>query len=372
MTRIYNAIGLMSGTSMDGIDIALVRTDGDTIVECQESSSAPYDDDLRKLIVHAIEDAASVSDRRDRRGRLHAAEQQITHAHAKAVDRFLSENALSGRDIDVIGFHGQTVLHRPDIKLTMQIGDAGQLASMTGIDVMADMRAADVAEGGQGAPLVPVFHHALAVVHGIDMPVAFLNVGGVANVTCISGREDMLAFDTGPGNGLLDDWSALHTGSPMDRDGRLARAGRVDEACLEQLLSNPYFDLPPPKSLDRADFTYDAVSRLSVEDGAATLTAFSARAVAAALRFLPTVPKTWIVCGGGRRNPSLMNALSDSLAGDLVNCDALGLDGDAVEAQAFAYLAVRCLNGAPITFPGTTGVDRPMTGGVHFVPSQAA
>ncbi len=372
MTRIFTAIGLMSGTSMDGIDVALVRTDGEAVVECLQSSSAPYDEDVRDLIVSAVRDATGLSDRMDRRGKLHEAEQRITSAHAEAIEGFLAENSLAHRDIDVIGFHGQTVLHRPEERLTVQIGDGAALSRDIGIDVMADMRAADVAAGGQGAPLVPVFHRALAAAHGIELPVAFLNVGGVANVTCINGHEEILAFDTGPGNGLLDDWSALHTGSPMDIDGKLADAGQVDDQCLDRLLTHPYFDIAPPKSLDRADFNYDAVSSLSAEDGAATLTAFSARAVAAAERFLPAVPKTWIVCGGGRRNPSLMSALDECLSGDIVNCDALGFDGDAIEAQAFAYLAVRCLKGQPITFPGTTGVGQPMTGGVHFFPTQAA
>ena len=357
---------------MDGIDVALVRTDGEAVVECLQSTSAPYDEDVRSLIVHAIKDAAGLSDRMDRRASLREAEQTITHAHSRAIEKFLTEIGLARRDVDVIGFHGQTVLHRPEERLTVQIGDGAALSRDTGIDVMADMRAADVTAGGQGAPLVPVFHRALAAAHGIETPVAFLNIGGVANVTCIAGQEEILAFDTGPGNGLLDDWSALHTGYPMDRDGKLAGAGRVDEPRLERMLALPYFEHIPPKSLDRADFSYDVVSGLSAEDGAATLTAFSARAVAAAVRFLPAVPKTWIVCGGGRRNPSLMSALDEHIPGEIVNCDTLGLDGDAIEAQAFAYLAVRCLKGLPITFPGTTGVGQPMTGGVHYIPTQAA
>ena len=271
----------------------------------------------------------------------------------------------------VIGFHGQTVLHRPEQHLTIQLGNGRVLADRLGIPVVYDFRAADVAAGGEGAPLAPVLHRALVRRLEREAPVAVLNVGGVANVTYIDG-DDLIACDTGPGNALIDDFLRLRTGQLLDTDGRAAQAGAVDEAAIAKFLAHPFFAKPPPKSVDRNDFRSSlgaAFDDRSVEDGAATLTALTAASVARIVPLLPRAPKTWIVAGGGARNPTLLRMLAERVAPARVETahDA-GWSIDSLEAQAFAYLAVRSLHGLPITFPGTTGVPRPLCGGVFARP----
>jgi anhydro-N-acetylmuramic acid kinase len=274
----------------------------------------------------------------------------------------LSKARLTPGEVGLLGFHGQTILHAPDQGKIWQIGDGGLLAAETGIDVVCDFRSADVAAGGQGAPLVPVFHAALAA--GLEKPLAVLNIGGVANVTWIGASGDLLAFDTGPGNAPIDDWALRHTGSAVDRDGALARAGTVDRKVLDRLLVHPFFDQRPPKSLDRNSFDLSQVNKLGTADGAATLTAFTTNAVHRAATHFPAPVRRWIVCGGGRHNPAILQGLRDLLGVPVDPAEALGWDGDALEAQAFAYLAVRSVQGLPLSLPGTTGVSRPQRGGV--------
>jgi anhydro-N-acetylmuramic acid kinase len=288
-------------------------------------------------------------------------ERAITEAHAEAVAAFRARHGIS--EIDVIGFHGHTILHRPQEGRTWQIGDGALLARLCKADVVCDFRSADVAAGGEGAPLVPLFHAALAA--PLARPLAVLNIGGVANVTWIGADgSEILAFDTGPGNAPIDDWAREHTGEPVDRDGALARTGRADENLVRAFLAHPYFEQTPPKSLDRDDFARFRPTGLDAAAGAATLTAMSAAAAAAAIRFLPAPPRRWLVTGGGRHNPALMDELRRRLAAPVQPVEETGWDGDALEAQAFAYLAVRTLKGFPITFPTTTGVAQPLAGGV--------
>lgn len=361
------AIGLMSGTSQDGVDVALIETDGETITEFGPTASRPYSEAERALLRRATAAAANLTDRAARPPLVAEAERLITDAHGEAVEAFLAANALDAGSVAAIGFHGQTLLHRPERRLTLQIGDGVALAKRLGLAVVYDFRAADVAAGGQGAPLVPIYHRALARRLGLPAPVAVLNVGGVANVTFIEGG-DLIACDTGPGNALLDDFLQLRTGQPLDTDGRKAAAGRVDETTIARVLAHPFFAAPPPKSLDRNDFRSlagDALGGFGVEDGAATLTALTAAAVARVVPLLPRRPATWIVAGGGARNPTLLRMLAERLNPARVEtADAIGWSIDALEAQAFAYLAVRSLRGLSITFPGTTGVSQPLTGGL--------
>jgi len=348
-------IGLMSGTSLDGVDAAWVETDGVRVGRFGRTLTIPYDGKLRADL-RAILDRAPRMEPDD--PALADAVARLTDAHVRAV-RELGEPA------DLIGFHGQTILHQPDRRRTWQVGDAARLARETGIRVAFDFRSTDVAAGGQGAPLVPVFHAALAA--GLEMPLAILNIGGVANVTWIGADGTLSAFDTGPGNGPLDDWAGRHTGERFDRDGALARAGTVNPAVLARLMEAPYFRALPPKSLDRLDFSRDLaaseVENLSPADGAATLAAFTAAAVAAAP--FPAAPKRWLVCGGGRHNPAIMAALRARLgvAVEPVEVEKVGWDGDALEAQCFGFLAARVVAGLPLSFPGTTGVPHPMPGG---------
>jgi anhydro-N-acetylmuramic acid kinase len=358
------ALGLMSGTSLDGIDVALIETDGERIARFGPVGYRAYAEGERDLLRRALAAATGLTERTARPGVLGEAEALGTRAHAEAVEDFLRAQGLDRSAIAVVGFHGQTVLHRPEDRLTVQIGDGAALARRIGLPVVFDLRAADVAAGGQGAPLVPVFHRALVETLRRPHPVAVLNIGGVANVTYIDGA-DLIACDTGPGNALIDDFMMAKSGAPCDRDGAAASRGRVDEAWLAGALAHLYFAAPPPKSLDRNAFASLDASSFSLEDGAATLTALTAAAVAAVVPLLPRPPRSWIVAGGGARNPTMMRMLAERLAPASVEAaQTLGWSSDAIEAQAFAFLAVRSLNGLPITFPGTTGAPGPMTGGI--------
>jgi anhydro-N-acetylmuramic acid kinase len=359
------ALGLMSGTSLDGIDVALIETDGERVARFGPVGYRPYGEAERDLLRRALAAATALTERAARPGVLAEAEALVSEAHAEAVEDFLRAQRLDLKDIAVVGFHGQTVLHRPEQRLTVQIGDGGALVRRIGMPVVFDLRAADVAAGGQGAPLVPVFHRALITNLPRPHPIAVLNIGGVANVSYIDGADDLVACDTGPGNALLDDFMMAKSGAPCDHDGAAAAQGQADESWLAGALAHPYFAAPPPKSLDRNAFASLDASGLSLANGAATLTAFTAAAVLAVVPLLPRPPRSWIIAGGGARNPTMMRMLSERLAPARVEAaQTLGWSSDAIEAQAFAYLAVRSLNGLPITFPGTTGAPRPMTGGV--------
>jgi anhydro-N-acetylmuramic acid kinase len=351
-------IGLMSGTSLDGVDAAWLETDGERIGAFGPTLTLPYDDRLRADLRRILDQAPNL-DPDDRR--LQSAVARLTEYHVRAV-------AALGRPADLIGFHGQTILHQPDRRRTWQVGDATELARRTGIPVAHDFRSADVAAGGQGAPLAPVYHAALA--RDVAKPLAVLNIGGVANVSWIGAAGELVAFDTGPGNGPLDDWIARRSGAAFDRDGAIARSGQIDTSVLNRLLADPYFSRLPPKSLDRLDFAASlATSRLedlSPADGAATLVGFIAAATT--LAPLPATPLRWLVTGGGRHNPAIMTALRARLGVPVEPVEALGWDGDAIEAQCFGFLAARTRAGLPISFPGTTGVPRPMTGGRMTMP----
>jgi anhydro-N-acetylmuramic acid kinase len=365
------AIGLMSGTSMDGVDAAVIETDGETIAAFGPTGYRPYSDAERDLLRRALADAVAMTARDQRPGMLGAAEALVTRAHAEAVEALRADHELP--DIAVVGFHGQTVLHRPGDKLTVQLGDGAALGLRLKLPVVYDLRDADLQAGGQGAPLVPVFHRALLRKLGRPHPVAVLNVGGVANVTYVDG-EELIACDTGPGNALLDDFMREHTGRARDEDGRAAAAGRVDEAALSEMLAHPFFARRAPKSLDRNDFRdwvarHARLAEKSTEDGAATLTALTAATAARIVALLPRTPATWIVAGGGARNPTLLRMLADRVAPATVEtADQVGWSTDALEAQAFGFLAVRTLKGLPLSFPATTGAPRPMTGGILVRP----
>jgi anhydro-N-acetylmuramic acid kinase len=353
------AIGLMSGTSCDGIDAALIHTDGTSIDDFGPTFELSYDVAFRARLQSCFGGKGPVA----------AVERELTERHADAVRQLLAEAGRTPSEIGVVGFHGQTIHHAPAQRQTVQIGDGALLAKLTGIDVVNDFRSADVGAGGQGAPLAPVYH--LARAYGLQKPVAVLNLGGVGNVTWIGPSESngdgtLIAFDTGPANALLDDWALRHTGQPLDVDGALAKSGRPSTAALAQLKSDPYFSLPAPKSLDRQHFKAladAALAGLSAADGAATLVAFTVWSAAEAVNTFPSPAREWLVCGGGRRNPAIMQRLRSALSCPVRAVDEVGWNGDALEAQAFAFMAVRSLRGLPLSFPGTTGVPKPMTGG---------
>lgn len=369
---LMTAIGLMSGTSMDGIDIAMIRTDGESAIEIGPAIFVPYEAAFRKRLEAGLEVAKAIVKRTDRPGDLSALERDITNRHAEAVAGFLSSIPASA---DVIGFHGQTVLHRPAQGLTVQLGDGASLAKSTGIAVVYDMRANDMAHGGQGAPLVPAYHAALArsrpdVFQG-RYPVVFVNIGGISNITYVPEYGYPVAFDTGPGNALIDQWVQREGGIPYDDGGRIASEGGIIRTVVADYLEKPFFDMPGPKSLDRLDFDLTEVAGLELADGARTLAAVSAEAILKAVEHLPERPKLWILCGGGRKNPHIVNDMRAGAAAasaEVMLMEDAGWNGDFTEAEAWAYLAVRSHRGLPLTFPTTTGCKTAVSGGIIAAP----
>jgi anhydro-N-acetylmuramic acid kinase len=350
---VFTAIGLMSGTSLDGVDAALVRTDGESLVEPGPWVTTAYPSQLRDGI-------RALLGKTERDEAVANIERALTQYNTATINKLLEKNSVTYSKINIIGFHGHTITHRPEQGFTWQLGDAEMLASNAEVDVIADFRVADVSAGGQGAPLAPLYHRALAA--GQDKPVAILNIGGVANVTWI-GDDTIIAFDTGPGNALIDDWIACHDAGRFDPGGDIARGGTATASVVEEMLSSPYFSAPPPKSLDRQDFDLALIEAQSLEDGAATLTAVTVDAVMAARAHFPTPVKKWLVTGGGRNNAYLMESLAMGLGVPVLPVESAGWQGDALEAHAFGYLAVRSLRGLPLSLPTTTGVPAPMTGG---------
>lgn len=357
MAGTMRALGLMSGTSMDGVDAAVLETDGETIAGFGPSAFRAYAPEERAVLRGAL-------GRWPEAEGLEPVEALVRRAHGVVVGRF--------EGLDLVGLHGQTLAHEPRGRGTHQIGRGDLLARDCGLPVVWDFRSADVASGGEGAPLVPFFHFACARWIGARAPLAFLNLGGVGNVTWVDPRARapeeagaLMAFDTGPGNALIDDFLAARTGRAFDEGGAVAAEGRVAADALGDLAQHPYLSRPPPKSLDRQDFHgfLDRVAGLSTEDGAATLAALTALCVAEAARHFPEPPARWLVCGGGRRNATLMRMIGARSNAPVEPAEAAGLDGDMLEAQAFAYLAVRVLRGLPTSAPGTTGCRLPVSGG---------
>lgn len=356
------ALGTMSGTSLDGVDAAMVLTDGQRIFEFGPNAFRPYTPAEQKVLRAAlgcwpgdpgVAEAARI----------------VETAHAELMSRF--------KGVEIAGFHGQTLAHDPGGRGTHQAGCGASLAATLGLPVVWDFRSEDVRLGGQGAPLAPFYHFALAKRLGPGAPVAFLNLGGVGNLTWIDplapqpeSEGALLAFDTGPANAPINDLLAARRGAACDTDGALAGAGRVDEAIVEAFLCHPYFRRSPPKSLDRNDFHSQlaAIDQLGDADAAATLTAIAAAAVAAGSTYFPRPVSQILVGGGGRHNPALMAELSRRLPCPVIPVEAAGLDGDMLEAQAFAYLAVRVAHGLTTSAPGTTGVSKAISGGTVSSP----
>ncbi len=361
MGRTFRAVGVISGTSMDGIDVALVETDGER-VSPGPGGTYPYPADLRKQLLAVAADAKTAES-----APLTELEAAVTAAHGDAIARFLGDNAIAPAALDLIGLHGQTIYHRPERRFTRQLGHGAVIAKRFGVKTVNRFRHADVAAGGQGAPLVPLYHRALAV--ALPQPLMVLNLGGVGNVTFID-RDNVIAFDTGPASAMIDDFVRRRRGVPFDEGGRIAAAGRADAEMLKRFATHPYFQRKPPKSLDRNDFVamVAGIERLSDEDGAATLTEFTIAATVAALRHVPSRPLRWLVAGGGRRNAHIMARLGKELGVPVQPVEAVGWDGDFLEAQCFGYLAARAVLGLPLSLPTTTGVPAPLTGGEISIP----
>ena len=349
-------LGCMSGTSMDGVDVALVETDGQDLMRFGPVGFRPFADDERAVLRSALGHFA--------RSVPQEAHEVIDRTHAELVGQY------SG--LDLIGFHGQTTAHDPERGRTCQIGDGARLAKTTGVPVVWDFRSDDMAAGGVGAPLAPFFHHALARHLSVEAPVAFVNIGGVANVSFVdpsfaTPKEPgaVLAFDCGPGNALLDDFMQGRTGQRIDEGGACASRGTASADIVARALSEPFFAEPGPKALDRGDFdgVQNQVAALDSPDGAATLVALTVGGIVRAADHMPAKPTRWFICGGGRHNMAIMNGLKAQLGDSVVSVDAVGLNGDAIEAQAFAWLAVRVMRGLATSGPATTGAVQPVCGG---------
>lgn len=362
---ILNIIGLMSGTSLDGVDVAWLETDGKSHVQAKASYFVPYPAELREKI-------RACFGKRQKDVDTQAVEQALTFWHEKAVQEFMQQQLLQKQHIDMIGFHGQTITHDPDKKLTIQLGDGQALANATGMPVAYDFRTADVAAGGQGAPLLPVYHRARVLSAGIELPTVILNIGGVSNITWIGADDnDMLAFDTGPGNALIDDYMLTHTGHAFDENGNMAATGNSHHHIVAQWCEAPYFKKSPPKSLDRdawKNVQHD-VQLLSQADAVATLTSLTVEAIYKGTMLCPQKPKALYVGGGGRKNVFIMQALQYKLGVPVLPVDTLGWDGDSLEAEGFAYLAARSFAELPLSFPGTTSVPAPQSGGKIAYPA---
>lgn len=365
--RPLTALGLMSGTSLDGVDAALLVTDGVDIFEKGAGLCRPYDMDMRAELKSVMGDQAQPDGER-----VKEVERKMTLFHAQVVEELLDSAGIDAHDVDIIGFHGQTIYNRPDEHVIVQIGDGDLLAKQTGIPVVNRFHTADMQNGGQGGPLLTSYHAALTA--KVEKPVAVLNIGGVANVTWIGENGEMTAFDTGPGNVLIDEWCMRKCGMNFDFDGNLAASGAADEKIVSALMRKSYFKKKPPKSADRSDFDWalEHLGGASAADGAATLTAFSAAAAVQSAQFFPSAPKKWILCGGGANNPTLVRLIKQGLKANVCVASEMKWDVDLLEAQGIAFLAVRCLFGLPLSFPATTGVPHSMCGGMlHKVPEIA-
>jgi len=360
-------LGFMTGTSLDAVDMAVLETDGEAISAFGPAGERKLTDATRDIMLAATAQALTWPRGTPEPAIFAEAARAGAEEHFAAAEEFLAANGLTWADIDLIGMHGQTVLHERPLEgrpgRTVQLGDAQRLASKAGVPVAHDFRTADVAAGGEGAPLAPIYHLARAVASGLQAPLAVLNIGGVANVTAWSGGDEIAAFDTGPGNGMIDLMVQARGAGRFDDKGRYASVGRVDTGVLAGLLAHPYFRAPPPKSLDRFDFSLEPLEKLELEDAAATLVAFTAEGVRLGFELLGQSPTEVIVTGGGRHNPEIMKALAERLPMRVTTSEDHGWRGDSIEAEAFAYLAARTARGLPISFPKTTGVPRPMTGG---------
>jgi len=363
----------MSGTSLDGVDAAFIETDGETLFRTGPSSFQAYSDSDRATLSSGTQAALRWQFNGPRPNSFVSAEAVIAGTHIRAVKKICAENPVWAEKLAMIGFHGQTVLHIPPSGSskgqTLQLGNGDLLAEKTGYPVYYDFRSADVKAGGQGAPLAPIYHQALVTNRKLDLPAAVLNIGGVANVTLVTSKNHIVASDTGPGNGPLDNWMEQNGLGAFDADGRMASKGTPNFHIVKQWLDREFFQISSPKSADRYDFhVINDLDELNIEDGAATLASFTALSSIYTLQAMHETPDTLIVCGGGRHNKAMLWMLAEHSNAKVMTADAVGWNSDAIEAQAFAYLAVRSKLGLPISFPMTTGVAKPMTGGRLALP----
>tara|TARA_B100001540_G_scaffold235431_1_gene209722 strand:- start:107 stop:1207 length:1101 start_codon:yes stop_codon:yes gene_type:complete len=361
MGKIYTALGLMSGTSMDGVDASIITSDGDREYSVKMDKYFEYGDELRKKLINIREKILVSEDLKTYSEDIKSLEREITLFHANAVNKILKTSKI---DIDFLGFHGQTILHDPKKKITKQLGDGNILSQLTKKLVVYDFRQNDLKNGGEGAPLAPIYHNLLAKNFKekgiIKLPITILNIGGIANITSINESYKMTSTDIGPGNCLIDKWIIANSNKNFDNNGDIAKSGRIDKFILEQTIDNFFYNIiNKRRSLDINDFDISFAKGLSLEDGAATITELTAEIISKKL----SVNDVY-VCGGGRKNKYLIDLIQNKIKNKISHIDNLGIDGSYIESQAFAYLAIRSYLKLPISFPETTGCNNPCTGGV--------
>ena len=361
MGKIYTALGLMSGTSMDGVDASIITSDGDREYSIKMDEYFEYGDELRKKLINIREKVLVSEDLKAYSEDIKSLEREITLFHANAVNKILKTSKI---DIDFLGFHGQTILHDPKKKITKQLGDGNTLSQLTKKLVVYDFRQNDLKNGGQGAPLAPIYHNLLAKNFKekgiIELPITILNIGGIANITSINESYKMTSMDIGPGNCLIDKWIIANSNKNFDNKGDIAKSGRIDKFILEQTIDNFFYNIANKRrSLDINDFDISFAKGLSLEDGAATITELTADIISKKLS-----NNDVYVCGGGRKNKYLIDLIQSKIKNKISHIDNLGINGSYIESQAFAYLAIRSYLKLPISFPETTGCKKPCTGGV--------
>ena len=365
----FIALGLMSGTSADGIDVAILTTDGKAKIKLGPSGYYPFSKSFITKIKSIFKKKLNI-DKSKKQKRIIKIENEFTQLNFIAINKFLKKNKINKKKIDVVGFHGQTISHNPASGYSWQIGNSQKLANLLNIKVVSNFRENDIKNGGQGAPLTPIFHYYLT--KKMKKKICFINLGGISNITYFNHRSktslnNMLAFDAGPCCSLIDDWISKNSNNKFDNFGLLARKGNVKKEIIHNFLKKPYFSKLPPKSLDRSFFSLSLLKKLNIEDGAATLNYLVANSVLKAFDYFPNNPNLCILSGGGRLNKFLVELISNKLKkSKILLAENYNWNGDSIEAHAFAYLSVRKLLNLPITFPKTTGIKKPLTAGQIF------
>ena len=365
----FFSLGLMSGTSADGIDIALLETDGKNKIRLGPNDYYPFSKSFTKKIKSIFSKKINFKKLKNKK-RIDEIEDDFTKLNFLIIKKFLKKNKISRKSIHAIGFHGQTISHNPSKGYSWQIGDSQKLANLLKIKVIGNFRQNDIDHKGQGAPLTPIFHYYLT--KRIKKKICFINLVGISNISYFNHKlkenlNNILAFDPGPCCSLIDDWVTMKSDKKFDNKGLIAKKGNVNDKIVKNFLKNPYFLITPPKSLDRSFFSLKKLKNLTLEDGAATLNEIIAESLLLSFNYLPKFPEFCILSGGGRKNDFLINLIKKKINNtQFVTSEKYRWDGDSIEAYAFAYLSVRKLLNLPITFPKTTGVTKPLTGGQLF------
>ena len=365
MNDLITSIGLMSGTSSDGIDASIIKSDGENEVYFIGNQFLPYDDKIKLKIRSLKEKINLIIDLEKHQLEINSLEREITLLHVKIVNLIIKKYEIKKSKINLVGFHGHTIFHNFKEKRTKQIGDGRLLSKLTKLHVVNNLRENDINNGGQGAPLVPIFHKLLQKKLKLKVPLIFVNIGGISNVTYLGKNNEMVSLDTGPGNCLIDKILQLKSKNKIqfDKDGAIAFTGNVNKNILNNYLSNPYYESLPPKSLDVNNFSLSSLGSLSLKDSVATLSELTSLTIVNALNFFNNKPNKIILCGGGRKNKYIFERIKKLSNTSTNNIDNYKIDGDFIESQAFAYLAIRTVLKKPITFPETTGVKEPSIGG---------